>query len=196
MWKKHIKNYLIISFILICIFFFIFQSLANYRVFSPKSTVKGELISIDSRTWDDIDDMEHGYGTYPKTWVKLKDDINNGEMEKWGDKYQFDGAIGHDWIECCFDVGNIYEFWYHKESRPSDVSASISYDIFVIDGVTDAKGNTVWEAERSVFHFYDLGMFWYGVIITGGFFFGLIGYGVYMDEWKEDKKINKKELKK
>ena len=184
-WKKHIKNYLIVSFILIGIFFFTFQTLANYRVFSPKSTVKGELVSIDSRTWDDIDDMEHGYGNYPKTWVKLNNEVNNGEIEKWDGKYYFDGAIGHDWVDCCFETGVVYEFWYHKESRGSESSASISYDIFVVDGVTDNKGNTIWDEERSVFHFYDLGLFWYSAIVCGGFVFGLISYGFYVEEWNE-----------
>jgi hypothetical protein len=186
-WKKHIKNYLIISFILIAVFFFTFQSLANYRVFCTKSTVKGELVYINSRTWEDIDELEYGYNIYPKTWVILKDEVNNGEIEKWDGKYNFNGAIGHDWIECCFEIGNVYEFWYHKESRGSGASASITYDIFVIDRVTDYNGNTIWEDERSVFNFYDLGMFWYCAIIFGGFFFGLIGYGLYVDKNNNDK---------
>ena len=183
-WKKHVKNYLIISFILIGIFFFVFQSMANYRVFSPRSTVKGELVNIDSRTWDDIDTMEYGYGTYPKTWVKLENESVGGSIEQWSGKYYFDGAISHEWIDCCFYEGNVYEFWYHNEERGYESTASESYTIHVIDGVTDIDRNTVWEATRSVFHFYDIGWFWYSVIIIGGFIFGLFGYLFHYEEIK------------
>jgi len=187
-WEKHIKNYLIISFILIGIFLFMFQTLANYRVFSPKSTIKGELVNIDSTSWDDIDAMEYGYGNYPHTYVGLNDETNSGNIEKFRNAYRFDGAIGHIWIDCCFEEGIVYEFWYHEESRSSESTASESYTIYVIDCVTDNSGNTVWNAERSVFHFYDLGMFWYSAIVFGGFFFGLFSYGFYVEEWNKDEK--------
>jgi len=172
----HLKRYMILSFVLIGVFFLIFQSMCNYRMFSPKTTLEGELVSIDSTTWEDIDNMKYGYGNYPSTIVKLVNENNHGSIEKFSGKYRFDGAIGHDWIDCCFDDGEYYKFWYHKESRGSEVSASIQYDIFVIDAVTDMSGNTVWDAERSVFHFYDLGWFWYLVIICGGFFVSFMIY--------------------
>ena len=184
-WKKHVKNYLIISFILIGLFLFVFQSMANYRVFSFKSTVKGELVDIDSVTWDDIDNMEYGYGNYPKTLVTLENESVGGSIEKWFGKYYFDGAIPHEWIDCCFDEGDVYEFWYHDEERGYESTASKSYTIHVIDGVTDVYGNTVWEATRSAFHFYDIGLFWYSMIVVGGFFWGFLVYLFYLEELKE-----------
>ena len=181
-WKKHIKNYLIISFILITIFFFAFQTLCNYRVFSPKSTLKGELVSIGSTTWDDIDKMEYGYGIYPHTYVGLRNERDTGPIEKFQNKYRFDGAVTYNE----FVIDDVYEFWYHEESRGSETTASESYDIYVIDAVTNNDGNTIWEAERSTFQLYDLGIVWYEIFIFGGFFFGLIAYGFYV-EWNKDK---------
>lgn len=89
-----------------------------------------------SVTGEYVKGYSEGYGEfcgqYPFCYVVLKNVSCNGPMEGYGNKYyfgnQYDDVLG-------LEVGKVYTFVYHMETRMSDACAGSYVDYYVLESI-------------------------------------------------------------